>query len=202
MTTAASTSMESDEFSNAFVFTGGAPLSVQDLLNPVPGLGFDFAHLAAINHDLGLKAFIDPATQARLAVAERLLRESPRISPGFFFLDGGGSFVLPAPTEQQPPIIIVQQPSPAVAAPVPQPAVAPQSEEALSTSTPLPDEGEFTLVLINGTRIQAVAFTRVHDKIVYITTEGTRRTIAVKDLDSEATLRVNQERGTPLQFPL
>jgi hypothetical protein len=67
---------------------------------------------------------------------------------------------------------------------------------------PLPDVGQFTLVLRNGSQIQAVAFTRSNDKIVYITVEGSRRTIAVADLDSDATLRVNQERGTPLQFPM
>ncbi len=38
------------------------------------------------------------------------------------------------------------------------------------------------------------------DHIVYITADGTRRTIAVTDLDSDATVRVNQERGTTLQL--
>jgi len=29
-----------------------------------------------------------------------------------------------------------------------------------------------------------------------------RRTVAVRDIDSNSTERVNQERGTPLQLPL
>jgi hypothetical protein len=67
---------------------------------------------------------------------------------------------------------------------------------------PLPDEGEFTLVLNDGTWIQAVAFTHSNDSIVYITRAGSRYTIAANELDSDSTLRVNQERGTPLQSPL
>jgi hypothetical protein len=58
------------------------------------------------------------------------------------------------------------------------------------------------LVLRDGTKIQAVAFTRKSDSIVYITTDGTRRTLALADLDSAATQRVNQERGTPLNLSL
>jgi len=179
-------------------FNNGAPLSVQDLLNPFPGFGFDFEHLSAINQDLGLKAFIDPATQARLAVAERVARNN-RFAPGFFLLDGGGSYVVPLNNDQQPqaqqPIIIVQQPAPqqvAEQAPASQPAEA---------AAPLPDEGEFTLVLRSGRQLQASAFTRQNDKIVYITPDGGRRSVALNDLDSDATQRVNQERGVPITLP-
>jgi hypothetical protein len=62
--------------------------------------------------------------------------------------------------------------------------------------------GQFTLVLQSGKQIDAVAFTRTSDRIVYITADGNRRTIAASDLNSEATVRVNQERGTPLELPL
>lgn len=66
----------------------------------------------------------------------------------------------------------------------------------------VPDEGQFTLVLNNGRWIEAVAFTRSNETIVYISPAGSRYTMAASELDSESTLRVNQERGTPLQFPL
>jgi hypothetical protein len=178
----------------------GDPLSVQDLLNPFPGFGFDFEHLAAINQDLGIKALIDPATQARLAIAERLLG-STRFSPGFFLLDGGGSYVVPIGTDQQPqaqqPIIIVQQPAPQQVAEQP-----PSQPEPAEARAPLPDEGEFTLVLRSGKQLQAAAFTRMSDRIVYITPDGGRRTVAVGDIDPHATERVNQERGVPLQLAL
>jgi len=179
---------------------GGDPLSLQDLLNPFPGFGFNFEHLAALNQDLGIKALIDPATQARLAVAQRLLRTT-RFSPGYFLLDGGGSYAVPVDADQQPqaqqPIIIVQQPAPQQMAE--QPPAQPEPTEA---AVPLPDEGEFTLVLRSGKQLQAAAFTRMSDKIVYITPDGGRRTVAVGDIDSDATQRVNQERGVPLQLAL
>jgi len=73
---------------------------------------------------------------------------------------------------------------------------------ALEQSESLPDEGEFTLVLRSGQEIEAVAFTRVDDRIVYITTGGGRHTVAVRELDVDATVRLNQERGTPLQILL
>lgn len=77
-----------------------------------------------------------------------------------------------------------------------------QSPEEHEAQAPLPDEGEFTLVLTDGRWIQAVAFTHANDSIVYITAAGSRYTIAANELDSDSTLRVNQERGTPLQSPL
>ncbi len=202
------------------------PLSAQ-LLDPLAslGFGFDFAHAVAIR-DAELKAFIDPATQQRLALAERRFSKSPHPTNGFFFLDGGGAHVLPvdagngvnpdadtqaaqdqnqdqgrngqgAPAEREQsgsqqgsqqgyerPIIILQQPA--------------ESKE----QSDLPDEGEFTLILRSGQEIEAVAFTRVGDRIVYITTGGGRRTVAVREVDVDATVRLNQERGTPLQIPL
>jgi len=196
-TTKASSVRDADDLLG---LNGGMPLSIQELLNPLPGFGFNFGVFSIINQDLGIKALIDPATQARLAVAERLLRET-RFSPGYFLLDGGGSYAVPLDADQQPqaqqPVIIVQQPAP-------QQVASQETEEPppAEVAAPLPDEGEFTLVLRDGKQFQAAAFTRMNDKIIYITPEGGRRTVAVGDLDSDATLRINQERGTPLQLPL
>ena len=189
---------------------GGAPLSVQQLLDPVPGLGFNFSDLAARDSDLGIKAAIDPETQWRLAIAERLARDN-RGFGGFFgtggyILDGGGYAVpedstgesaaaAPAP---QPQIIVVQAPA---AANQQGAAFAPPAESQ-EQQPALPDVGQFTLVLRDGTKIEAIAFTRKSDSIVYITADGSRRTLAVADLDSAATERLNQERGTPLNLSL
>ena len=156
------------------------------------------------DQDLLLKAAIDPATQWRLATAERLLRDTRGFFPGFggFLLDGGGSYVVPEdaaganqPPQQAPQVIVVQAP------PAPQPAVQPSQESAAVTPAPLPDVGSFTLVLHDGKQIQAVAFSRIKDRIAYITPDGGRRTIEAADLDSDATVSVNQDRGTPLQLP-
>lgn len=183
--------------SNSAFLGGGFPLTLQDLLNPVPGLGFDFAHLAAINHDLGIQALIDPVTQGRLAIAERLLRETPLTSTFFPFFDSGTPIVV----VQQPPVVVVQQPPTVVEQPAPQAAAETEAMPA-TASAPLPDEGEFTLVLRDGAQIEALGFTHTGDRIIYVTLQGQRRSVAVKDLDSDATLRINEERGTPLQLPL
>lgn len=183
----------------------GSGLTLQQLLDPVPPPGFDYQYLSAIDSDLAIKAFIDPVTELRVAAAERALRATGRFAGSSFYLLGGGGYYLPAesdqteqtlqqesqqPQSQQPQVIVLQQ------APAAQPAgqAAPEA--------PLPDVGQFVLVLRNGTRIQAVAFTHSNGNIIYITADGSRRTIAIADLDSDATVRVNEERGTPLQLPL
>jgi len=183
----------------------GDPLTIQQLLDPFPGFGFDFEHLNAIDRDLAIKALIDPITEQRLALAERIGGRSGFGTSGFFLLDGGGAYVMPsgpdatdqAPSQsqQQPQVIVVQMPA------------TRQADQESSTaieapeSAPPRDVGEFTLILRNGSQIQAVAFTRMNDKIVYITPSGGRHTLAVADLDTDSTERTNQEDGTPLQFP-
>jgi hypothetical protein len=195
---------------NSFESDDGSFVSLQDLLNPVPGLGFDYHHLSVINQDLPIKALIDPVTELKIAEARRFLRHSGFTGPGYFILDGGGYYPVsddsdsssgsaePAPTDQsahqQPQMIVVQAP--------PSQQAADNSQVEADDAAPLPDVGQFTLVLQNGEQLQAVAFTRMNDRIVYITADGNRRTIAATDLNSDATVRINEERGTPLQLPL
>jgi hypothetical protein len=191
----------SNVFGNTNTFDAGAGETLQQLLDPVPGPGFNYAHVAALDRDLAIKAVIDPQTQWSLAVAERVLRDTGGFaSPGYYLLDGG-AYIVPEsspsaePPQQtpQPQIIVLQQPAPktseeSAAAAAPQP------------SAPIPDVGNFTLVLRDGKKIQAIAFTRAGDRIVYITADGARHTIAKSELDTAATERVNQDSGT--QFTL
>jgi hypothetical protein len=221
-TTSSSSSSPGGSNFGVNAFGGGSdPLSVQQLLDPFPSYGFDFAHLTAIDRDLGMKAFIDPATQVRIAEAERRRRKVPRAGGGFVLLDGGGAYAIPdnsnadvnadqdaqeperqasnreandqqgSESHAQQPIIIIQQP-----------AAEAMNTTAQGDADQLLDEGEFTLVLRSGQEIEAVAFTHVNDKIIYITSGGGRRTLALSELDTDATVRLNQERGTPLQLPL
>jgi hypothetical protein len=67
---------------------------------------------------------------------------------------------------------------------------------------PLPDVGTLTLVLRDGSRLDVVAFTMTQGQVIYITPEGRRLTISAEILDADATQRVNQEHGTPMQLPL
>jgi hypothetical protein len=177
---------------------GVAGGSLQQLLNPYPSYGFNFAYQNAVNSDLALKAAIDPATQLRLAAAQRFGCEN-FTGGGYYLL--GGAYGYPSPQEAdpeadtpapQPQVIVVQQP----------PTQTASGSGLESQEAPVKDEGQFVLVLRDGTQIQAVAFMRSKDGVTYITTEGGRRSISLTDLDSSATVRVNQERGTPLKLPL
>ncbi len=170
-------------------------------LFPGGATGVNGINSVLVPGNLGVEAAIDPATQWNLALAERLGRNFA--GSGVYLLGGGYGYAIPqdvpdneqvaAPApQQQPQIIVVQQPA------APGQQAAQQSSEQPDPA--LPDVGQFTLVLRNGTQIQAVAFTRMKDSIVYITADGSRRTLAWTDLDSDATVRVNQERGTPLQL--
>jgi hypothetical protein len=170
-----------------------APLTVSQLLNSVPGFGFDFRHLAAVNQNLDIRAFIDPVTQQRLALAERLLRETP-VFPAVFPAFGASPVVL---VESPPPVVLVQQPeaAPVAAAPPARPPVV----AAAIAIPPLP-VGDLILVRKDGSRILATAFTQQGNQIVYITRDGRRRSIALADLDLDATVRVNEANGTLLRF--
>ncbi len=183
-----------DHFCNGFGVGSGETL--QQLLNPAPGLGFDYAYLTAIDSDLGVKAAIDPETEWRLGVAERLLRNSGCATAAYYPF-GGGEYIVPAGSEsgaqsQEPPqIIVLQQPAQSS----PEGSASPTGQQP---STPIPDVSNFTLVLQNGEKIEAIAVTRFGDRMVYITADGARHTIAASQLDQAATKRVNQDSGTPL----
>jgi hypothetical protein len=200
---------------NAFQFADGSPASLQDLINPVPGLGFDYHHLSVINQDLAIKALIDPATEWKLAEARKFLHGSRFAGSGFYLLDGGayypvaddssqqpepaGPVAAPADindqTEKQPQVILVQ-------APASQQQSSDASSAAVQEEEQIPDVGQFTLVLQNGQRLQAIAFTRANDKIVYITSDGFRGTISIADVNADATRQINADRGSPIELPL
>jgi len=173
---------------------------VQDLFGyPTPGLGFDYTHLAALNGNLGVRALIDPATQADIALALRLRGFNGGFSPFLYSGGYGGAPIVmetpgagqasdpPAP---QTPIVVV----------VPQ-AAQPGTAVAAAEQQPLPDPGEFVLVQRDGRLLFAVAFTAEPGHVVYVTKEGVRRSIGLDQLDVDTTLRMNEERGSSIQIP-
>ena len=178
--------------------------ALQQLANAYPAYGFNFAYQNAINGDLALKAAIDPATQLRLAETQRFGCES-FTGGGYYVLGGGYGYPVARPEEEepesapapvQPQVIVLQQPPEQKA---PTQADSDFQQEAAPS---VQDEGQFVLVLRDGSQVQALAFMRSKDSVTYITTEGARRSIALADLDPSETMRVNQERGTPLKLPL
>lgn len=152
---------------------------------PVPGLGFDMAHLAA--------------TRGPEAVgASHRRRQQPVFFP---FIDGG--FFLPsspliveegaAPEAQQeenaesevaeaPRRARVMQPTPA----------APRIEEGIAV--PRQTE-EFVFVRRDGTVFFAVAYAWEIGTLRYVTSEGLRHSVARETLDLNATQQFNEQRG-------
>jgi hypothetical protein len=192
-------------------FGSGYPLSIQDLLNIYPTNGFDWQYVNAINQDLPIQALINPVTQLEVAQAERLLRSTGGGFGGAYLLGGGGygSYAppetegaqgsgeqqAPAPGQSTQPQIIVLQQAPAQQA-------TPEGSSAAAAEEQIPDQGQLILVLRNGKQIQAVAFTHAGDQIFYVTPDGARLSIPTSELDADATVRINQEKGTPLELNL
>ncbi len=197
-------------------FVGGAPVSLEQLLNITPANGFNWQHVNAINQDLAQKALIDPVTQLEIAQAERLLRSGAGAFSGAYILGGGYGYYVPEQmTEEQvypqpgqaqgtaqsaggaEPRVIVLQQAPAAKANAEKTSAQPEE-----TAPIIPGADEFTLVLRDGQHIKAVAFSHVGKEIVYITPDGARKTIDAGNLDAAATVQLNQEKGTLLQLPL
>jgi len=163
---------------------------------PAPGPGFEFGFLNGANPGFG------PVRRRNGGG-----RNTVGFGSGFYLLSPGGYYTAPADDSAAPAADDPQQTD--------QPVIAAQDQsqagDALATEEPaaepmqdasVQDEGEFTLVLRDGSRISALAFTHSSDRIIYISPDGGRRTFANADLDADATVRVNQERGTSLQLPL
>lgn len=166
---------------------------------PVPGLGFDFAHLAAITRNFKVSDISLLSTAQRLALARRL---SPVVSFGVPLLPLPGEIVV----VQQPPVVVLQQAAapeevvePASRA---RPAERKEAEELARSAEPLHDLGEFVLVRRDGRVVFAVAFSTAGDVLTYVTREGIRRSMPLTDLDIETTVRMNEERGTTLRLPV
>jgi hypothetical protein len=176
--------------------TRGAATLLRDTTGgfPVPGLGFDYTHHAAVNRDFAARALIDPATQQQLALARQLRREAPGIVLPFI---GAPQVIVVAP----PPVVIVQQPAPAAPPPRLEPEHVAIRDEPVAPPVPPRELEEILLVCLDGRILFAVAFTVRDGEMVYITPEGIRRSLLLSALDREFTLLLNEERGTTLHLP-
>ena len=156
---------------------------------PVPGFGFDYVHLAAVNPG---------AFNTSVIRSSRLTTSFPIFIP---------SFSPPAQIiiVQQPPIVIVQPPPVVEQSPEwPPRSHSLQREEAREPERapdPPRELEEIVLVRRDGTLLFAVAFSSAGGQLIYITREGLRRSLSLADLDLESTRRWNEERGTTLRLP-
>jgi hypothetical protein len=177
--------------------------TVDSLINggyPAPGLGFDFTHHAAVNRNLGVRALVDPITQHRLALARQIRRETP-VTPitGPIVINSIQVNVLP-----QPPVVIIQEPEPE---PVDRLENARYAERVAEAPQPPPvfyepeqDTSELVFIRRDGSLLFAVAFVTRGERLVYVTRDGQRRSLALADLDLDATRDINEARGASLQL--
>jgi hypothetical protein len=173
--------------SNPFGFNG---TDFQD----VPGLGFDYPHLAAIS-------------------GNRRLHSHRFFNSGFGF-DGGFLFgpsviveEVPVAAESQPTIIEEEVADDAPEAPRP-PRRARASREASEpqpdstvVSAPQPDPEQFVFVRRDGGLVFAVAYSWDNGTLRYVTPEGLRRSLGRDALDLIATQQFNEQRGLSFRVP-
>ena len=188
------------------VTSGFAPLANSfdlDTISGVPGLGFDFPHLAAISGATGGNSSL------RFGNIGRRGRGSfvPILFGGYPYYYDDLGYDQPdqqsvQPTQPQSQIIVIQQP-------VPTQQTADSANDAgnpsASTSEtqaalPVPDVGDFILVRKDGRILFASVYSIVGTQMQYVTPDGIRRTIAMSDLDADATLQMNEARGTTVQI--
>jgi hypothetical protein len=170
----------------------------------VPGLGFDFPHLAAIS--AGLNVLSSPShpngRRGRSSFTPILFWVYP-----YYYEDSGNdepdqSAVQPDQAQPQTQIIVIQQPAAAQqgadSATNSGITAAPASEA--EDATPIPDVTNFILVRRDGRILFASVFSVVGTQLQYVTPEGIRRTLQMVDLDADATEQMNEARGTTVQF--
>lgn len=185
---------------------GFDPIASTVTFDGVPGLGFDYPHLAAISGAL------------RNNPAQRFGHDGHRGQGSFVPILFGGYPYYPyyyddmgydQPEQQsvqqaqpQPQIIVIQQPVPAQ-----QDADSGSNIGSFSPpvaesqpSVPIPDVGNFILVRRDGRILFASVFSVVGAQLQYVTPEGIRHTLAMVDLDAEATQQMNEARGTTVQI--
>ena len=169
--------------------------------NGVPGLGFDYPHLAAISGGL---------RNGQLSISGRGFHRRgqgsfvPILFGGYPYYGDSLDYEQPdqqpeQQPQQQPQVIVIQQPVPA-AQQVVDPGNVPAISSAPPIATPVRDVGEFVLVKRDGRILFASAFMVGGTQLTYVTPEGIRRTLPLSELDADATQQMNEARGTSVQI--
>jgi hypothetical protein len=198
--------MHNDSFGSIF-FIGNPDFQ------EVPGLGFDFPHLAAVSGHL----HFNPAFEHN-----RFDMNDGSFAPIFWNENPGSpDFVDPSVIQQvqqefqqqgqQPPqIIVIQQPAPVTQEqPTGGAPKASLNSAARSTATPLAspvapapirDVGEFIFLRRDGRILFGSVFFVSEGMLQYVTPEGIRHTVPVNELDTEATRMMNDSLGATVDL--
>jgi hypothetical protein len=169
----------------------------------VPGLGFDYPHLAAISGGMRNNS------SSHFGHHDHRGQDSfvPIFFGGYPYYYNDLGYDQPGqqtvqPSQPQPQIIVIQMPVPAQ-----QGADSERDAGNLSApvtesqaAVPIPDVGDFILVRRDGRILFASVFSVVGTQLQYVTPEGIRHTVAISDLDADATQQMNEARGTTVQI--
>jgi hypothetical protein len=154
----------------------------------VPGLGFDFAHLAAVNGNRGHRRF---AGMNSFGFSGFLLSSPPVI------VEEG------QPVENQPVIEEIAAANGAEGEDVRGSERRNFSGAALAEApAPQHDAAEYVFVRRDGGLVFAVAYSWDHGTLRYITREGLRGSVMQGALDMEATQQFNEQRGVDFRSPV
>ena len=175
----------------------GTPLNPNfGVVNGVPGLGFDYPHLAAISRGF----------QNQFGFANNGFLNNSGFIPFF----GGLPYSYPPYDEEGPDNYAETGQQPQFMMPSPQqPMALPPAETAPSAPAatpqipppPPPELGQLILVRRDGQVLLAVAFTARNGQLTYITNEGARRSFPISELDKDATRQMNDASGTSVSLP-
>ena len=164
------------------------------LSQDVPGLGFDYSHLAAVG-----------GGRRRLAGHDRRF---PLVAYFPFF---GGGYYLPLYDDSEEPPAVEGEQAEAVPPdtyepyqPPPRPAdseITYRPPAAAEPSTPSRPSDEYVFVRRDGTLFFAVAYTWDHGNLRYVSNEGLRHSVAGTALDLDATQQFNEQRGLTFRLP-
>jgi hypothetical protein len=165
----------------------------------VPGLGFDYTHLAARERSAGVRALVDPVTQHQLALERQARRSAPVAAAPAIFIPISNVVIV-----QQPPVVVIESPpvaqAPATSPASPAAAPAEAKQEVAAPSEPPRELEEILLIRRDGSALRVVAFSANATRLTYVTREGARRSLALAELDLEATILVNEDRGVVLKI--
>jgi hypothetical protein len=157
----------------------------------VPGLGFDYSHLAA--------------TRPNTVNGRHSRNDSAVLFP---FFDGGGYFVPTGPgvVDAQSEAQQAEDADEEDSAPADRPARVRRVDRLpvtpeLGPPAPQADVPEYVFVRRDGTVFFAVAYSWERGSLRYVSSEGLRRSVARETLDLDATQQFNEQRGMTFRSP-
>ena len=155
----------------------------------VPGLGFDYAHLAAVNSGSG------PGFDRR-----RFLNQGAPFGFGGFLLGSPGYYADQPVVEGQPPV--EEEAAANTGAADNDRDVSDQFlPSAPQPAAPQPDAAEYVFVRRDGSLVFAVAYFWDNGTLRYVTRDGMRRSLTQDSLDLDATQQFNEQRGLTFRAP-